>query len=65
MGLISRYVSSAIHPTTTYLLVREPETAMLPEIVTDIIDEVVPLDERGELRMARIEFAGVLRVAGG
>ncbi len=37
-----------IHPTTVSLLLKEPETLMMPELVTDIIDELVPVKERGE-----------------
>lgn len=37
-----------IHPTTVSLLLKEPETLMMPELVTEIIDELVPVRERGK-----------------
>jgi len=37
-----------IHPTTLSLLMNEPETPMMPELVTQILDELVPVGERGK-----------------
>ncbi len=37
-----------IHPTTVSLLMKEPETLMMPKLVTKIIEELVPVRERGE-----------------
>lgn len=47
-----------IHPTTVSLLMKEPETLMMPELVTDIIDELVPVRERGKAGLKIREYAG-------
>lgn len=63
-GLDQQACEIRVHPTTTSLLIKEPEAPMLPEIVTEIIDEIAPLDERGKPGTKMIEFAGcnVLRI---
>jgi hypothetical protein len=63
-GLDQQACEIRIHPTTTSLLMKEPEAPMLPEIVSAIIDEIVPQDDRGKPGTKMIEFAGcnVLRI---
>jgi hypothetical protein len=41
-----------IHPTDTAFLVNGPATLMEPDIVTAIIDEILPVDERGKFGMS-------------
>ena len=47
-GLDLQACELRIHPTDTALLVNAPETLMQPNIVTEIIDEILPIDERGK-----------------
>ena len=57
-GLNEQACEIRIHPTTTSLLAKDSEAPMLPDTVTEVIDEVAPEDERGKPGMKRIEFAG-------
>jgi hypothetical protein len=57
-GLNLQACQLRIHPTDATLLVNEPEALMLPEIVTEIVDEILPIDERGKLAMSMRTYAG-------
>jgi|ERR1700723_2381800 hypothetical protein len=47
-----------VHTTTRSLLIQEPDAPMLPQIVTEIINEIAPMDERGKPGMKMNISAG-------
>lgn len=57
-GLDQQACEIRIYTTTSSLLANAPEVPMLPETVTQIIDEIAPEDERGKSKMKMIENAG-------
>jgi hypothetical protein len=57
-GLDLQACEIRVHTTTTSLLIEEPGAPMLPEIVTEIISEIAPVDERGKSGMKVITSAG-------
>jgi hypothetical protein len=42
-GLDLQACEIRVHTTTTSLLIREPDAPMLPEILTEIINEIAPI----------------------
>jgi hypothetical protein len=57
-GLDRQACEIRIQSNSRSLFFEEPEAPMRPEVVTEIIDEIVPLDERGKPGMPMIVFAG-------
>jgi hypothetical protein len=57
-GLNLQACQLRIHPTDATRPVNEPEALMLPDIVTEIIDEILPVDERGKLGTSMRTNAG-------
>ena len=47
-----------IHPSNSSLLMKEPETLMVPELVTEVIDELAPVTERGKGGLKTLSSAG-------
>jgi len=47
-GLDLQACEIRVHTTTTSLLIREPDAPMLLEILTEIINEIAPMDARGK-----------------
>ncbi len=50
-GLDLQACEIRIHPMSATIVGKQPETLMIPDIVTEIIDELIPLSERGKAGM--------------
>jgi hypothetical protein len=57
-GLDLQACEIRVHTTTRSLLIQAPDAPMFPEIVTEIINEIAPMDERGKPGMKMITSAG-------
>jgi hypothetical protein len=57
-GLDLQACEIRVHTTTTSLLIQELDASMLPEILTEIINEIAPIDARGKPGMKMNISAG-------
>jgi hypothetical protein len=57
-GLDLQACEIRIHPINASLLIKEPETLMIPDTVTELVNELIPLSERGNPGMSTITSSG-------
>ena len=57
-GLDLQACEIRIHPMNASLLRKEPETLMIPDTVTELVNELIPLSERGNPGMSTITSSG-------